>query len=347
MSERNIVQKIQNSSLTQKEVAFSFYMPVGTLTANSTTSKEFVKNKNRRFQVTPYGTVEIRNRLLTEKHQKIVTSIIHNSEIKEIEGGRILATFSEIDILRAALMGEKNYAALREQIKIIADAAYYITIEGYERRMSILEGHVLVDPTKKKIQSVIFSQEYVESHKNDFSVNYKKIFSKLSLIPYPTIPTIIKYFMFQYHDEAEKETIYKLMDVLKSINFPVETPGSVKECKKNLILYKKELSETYLIFYDEVSDTIICKDKIPGIEYQEPLLEAFNKLKEYKGKHLKYKNKIYSIKEIIRENKEKNIWKLITNKEDIVLTYYLDDLLYFLKEATVNISHIDTPSLFE
>lgn len=347
MSGKTVIEKIQDSSITQKEVVFSFYMPVGTLTANSTTLKTFVKNKNRRMHITPYGTVEIRNRLLTEKHQKIVTAIIHNSEIKEIEGGRISATFSEIDILRAAAMGEKNYTALREQIKIIADAAYYITIEGYERRMSIIEGHILTDPSKKKMQGVIFSKEYVESHKSDFSVNFKKIFSQISSIPYPTIPTIIKYFMFAYHDEIDKNKVYSLMDVLTFINFPIETPGSVKECRKNLLLYKNELRDTYNILYDELTDTIICKDKIPGIEYQKPLLESFNKLEEYKGKHLKHNNTIYVIKDILQENTEKNIWKIITNKEDIELTYYLDDLLYFLQEATLNISDIDTPSLFD
>ena len=64
-------QKINESTSTLMDLRVSPFMPVDKISHNSALAKEFVANKNILKRETAFGTVEIRNRLLTQYHKMI------------------------------------------------------------------------------------------------------------------------------------------------------------------------------------------------------------------------------------------------------------------------------------
>lgn len=337
-----IVKRLQRSSITLKEIEFSFYIPVGKINHNSITHQQFVKNNNVRRVETEHGIIEMRNRLLTERHQHIITSIIHHAQLKELKDGRVAAYFDELDILIDQKMGNKNYSALRNIIKIIADARYYSIVEGYSRSLKIIDDHILEEKSSGKMQGIIFSKEYVAIHASDFSMDMKRIASQLSEIPYSTIPSIVKKLLINNKENAGK--VYQLDDVLISLGFPSESPNSLKKIKMDLKKYKSELRDKYNIVYDDVKKTLVCVQKLKGLKYNNPMQHKLDELNVFISMKLQYEDEEYVIKSIENDTKSYNSWEVKTNKKDIILNYHLDDLLYYLEKFT---SKNTTPSLFE
>ena len=61
------------------DLRVSPFMPVDKISHNSALAREFVANKNILKRETAFGTVEIRNRLLTQYHKMILDCImVHN-----------------------------------------------------------------------------------------------------------------------------------------------------------------------------------------------------------------------------------------------------------------------------
>ena len=67
-------QKINESTSTLMDLRVSPFMPVDKISHNSALAKKFVANKNILKRETAFGTVEIRNRLLTQYHKIICVS---------------------------------------------------------------------------------------------------------------------------------------------------------------------------------------------------------------------------------------------------------------------------------
>lgn len=322
-----LIDKIKNSVVTYKEVVMNFFVPIKKLPQNSTTYINFVKNKNRRIVKTKYAVVETRNRLLTEVHQRLIGAIIHYGEIKEQPDGSVVSIFSEAEILRELKMGN-NYHALRETIKFIGDTQYYITIGNLTNRVSIFQDHILENSSSNKIQGVIFHPSYVKIHKSDFSMG-NEIFNKLSSISYPTIPSIIKYLIIM--DGIEKGKVYELDTVLKEIGFPLESPSSKKEIRKNLKAYADTLKEDYNIIYDEKKKLIRYK-RTKAISYNQATTGAMMELNSYINKILVYEGTESRIINITED--DKHHWTVITEEKEFIFTLLLSDLLFLLEKST-------------
>jgi len=327
----DIIEKLNNSSITRKEVEFNFFMPVSKLSGNSLTYKNFVKNNNSRTVETEFGTMEIRNRLLTENHQLIISAIIKCGTIAAFNDGRIGAFFKEIDIINELNLGKNNYAFLRENIKRIGDAQYYITVGDLVRKVSIFQDHVAKVNGKRGAHAVVFDPEYINIYKSDFSVNYQKLFSKISSIPYPTIPSIIKYLM--HKNRTSKSEEFSLSDVLKKIGFPVDSPSSLKEIVKNMKKAKKLLKDDYGIDYDD-EEKMIRYRKHKNIEFNDPLESSLVSLDNFKSRTFQYEKSSHIIKDIYKNDEDGNSWTIETNIKKIEIKNQLDDLLFFLDLTT-------------
>lgn len=325
-----IVEKIKRTSITHKEVVCNFFLPIGKLSGNSTTRKEFLKNGNIKIVKTTYGTMEIRNRLLTENDQKLVNAIFHYGDIRILEDGNIASYFSTKEILEELKMGN-NYTALKKNIKKIGDAQYYISIGKYTKRVSIFKEHMIEETAEQGRQVVVFDKEYIRMHESDFSIDYRKIFTKISNIPFATIPSIIKYLMVK--SKTSKTKIFYLIDVLQDMNFPVDSPSSFREIKHNMKNYTFSLEKDFGIIYDEVKKTLIYNG-IKGVAYVERDSSTLELLKQYIGKNIKFETNIYKILNIEESIERNNEWIVTTSKREIILSYFLDDLLFLLSKIT-------------
>jgi len=341
----SIIEKVQSLGITHKEVLFNFYMPIAKISHNSVTYKNFVKNGNKRVIYTDYGKMETRNRILTEHHHKIIMAIISEGTTTGTSDGKLITYFREIDILKRMGMGIKNHAALKESIKHIADAQFYITVGTFSKKVSIFQEHMIQDSKKVRAQAVVFNEEYVKMCRSDFSANGKNIFSKIRTIPYSTIPSIIYCLIFK--NKTSEDITYLLEDILIEIGFPIESPKSLKTIKQNLKLYEAELRINYNIIYNPSKKTLTYK-KIEEIQFVDEVTEEGSELLKYNGQILKYNNKDYRINNIISCSTEKNQWTIVTNSISIKLNYFLDDLLFYLERTcSVNENNISLEGLFK
>jgi hypothetical protein len=337
MSNNTTLEKIKNTSITYKEVAFNFFMPIGKLSGNSTTRKEFVKNGNIRIVKTPFGTMEIRNRLLTENDQKLINAIFHFGDIRILEDGNIASYFSEAEIMRELSMGN-NYTTLRKNVKKIGDTQYYIPVGKFTRRISIFKEHVIDEQEGSKMQGVVFDPEYIKMHKSDFSVNYRSIFPKISSIPHATIPSIIKYLLMKKKTSDIKE--FHLIKILEDLGFPLDSPSSLREVKYNLKNYADTLERDYNIIYNHSKKTLVYGG-LEEISYIERVECSMEDLKSYIGKRIKYEKSNNIIQEITQKENSNDEWIIITDKEEINLNCLLDDLLFLLDKTTTLQNNIE------
>ena len=91
-------QKIYESTSTLMDLRVSPFMPVDKISHNSALAKEFVANKNILKRETAFGTVEIRNRLLTQYHKMILDCIMIHNTRSVVYKGTIAIYFSIYEI---------------------------------------------------------------------------------------------------------------------------------------------------------------------------------------------------------------------------------------------------------
>lgn len=338
-----MMKKFKETSITETEALFNYYMPVEKISGNSITYKNFKKSRNKRVVDTQYGRIEYRNRLLCEYHQRVVTAIIHFGEIKMLENGSLASIFRERDIMDALGFGDGNYAAFREVVKVISDAQYYITTNATKggtitRRVSIFKEHILHENSNSKMQGVVFDAEYTRMHKSDFSLSLYKIFKKMACIPYPTMQSILIYLMFRNKDLQDRE--YKLDEVLTNISFPTDSPTSIKTVKANLKQFKAVLKSDYGVEYCDKRHIFTCGE-IKGVKYIEVPTSSIEAIKSFKGKVFNHEKGNFIIKDIISLNRGNNHWLIKTNKEDIEIEAFPSDLMFLLEQTTEEVKKED------
>ena len=336
----DVVKKIQDSSITEKEAMFVLFLPIAKLTANSALSKEFKKNGNSLVFKTKYGVVELRGRLLTEYHYKIVSSIIKNSKITLTDRGTAIAEFEEITIMRDVGLSPKAYTQLRKIVSEIADASYYFQVGAdFKKRMEIFSEHVLPlkEKSKKKIQAVELHYEYFNMLKNDFPINFGNLYPLINSIKIPTIPTIIRY-LYYAHREYGKTT-FELRSILNSIHYPLNNTNSFKTITDRLNLYEEELYENFKIKYCILSNTFNM-DEVKQLNLTNILLlgDSLSELSSYIGKIYRHDNKNYTIIEFKNVENSNKDWIILVkdfnNKDKTFnICMYLDDLLGYLKNC--------------
>lgn len=341
---KDIIQKIFGTSSMEKEIESQFYVPVNKISKRSVTYQNFVANGNKRIIDTDYGTIEIRNRLLTERHKEIVNSIIKNSQLQVMPDGNLCAMFQFSNVMTELKMGN-NSAQLKEDIKQIVDAVFVIKFGNKEKSMHIFTK--LYTDNDSGLQVVVLDRDYVLMYKHNFSTSYKKLQEKISEIPYPALKTIVHYLIVKNAKDTEDENIFYLNDVLERIGYPVESPSSLKEVKKNLKLYAAELKKHFNVDYN-IDTKVFTTTKHESVKVIEPLEDI--SYKNYINKFISYSGKKLQIDDILELPDNK--WIIETDLENIELYFFKDDFLFLLEVATTSNDDVkkyqrQTPSLFE
>lgn len=247
-------QKIYESTSTLMDLRVSPFMPVDKISHNSALAKEFVANKNILKRETAFGTVEIRNRLLTQYHKMILDCIMIHNTRSVVYKGTIAIYFSIYEISQKLGLewSGKTQKNIQEAIEYIKDV---VIVRSDNNGSGISSSYNIIQEMKysSKEQSyvIVLSSLYAEYFNKTMSINYNKRFDELINIRgkgSAFIRSIIEFFIT--HDaSADNIQRMKLMQLLETINYPCETPRQISSAKQYLKDYEDELAKFNIKYY--------------------------------------------------------------------------------------------------
>jgi hypothetical protein len=247
-------QKINESTATLMDLRVSPFMPVDKISHNSALAKEFVANKNILKRETAFGTVEIRNRLLTQYHKMILDCIMIHNTRSVVYKGTIAIYFSIYEIAQKLGLewSGKTQKNIQEAIEYIKDV---VIVRTDSSGSGIASSYNIIQEMKysSKEQSyvIVLSSLYAEYFNKTMSINYNKRFDELISIRgkgSAFIRSIIEFFIT--HDaSAENIQRMKLIQLLETINYPCETPRQITSAKQYLKDYEDELAKFNIKYY--------------------------------------------------------------------------------------------------
>ena len=247
-------QKINESTSTLMDLRVSPFMPVDKISHNSALAKEFVANKNILKRETAFGTVEIRNRLLTQYHKMILDCIMIHNIRSVVYKGTIAIYFSIYEIaqklgLEWSGKTQKNIQEAIEYIKGVVIVRTDSSGSGIASSYNIIQE--MKYSAKEQSYVIVLSSLYAEYFNKTMSINYNKRFDELISIRgkgSAFIRSIIEFFIT--HDaSAENIQRMKLIQLLETINYPCETPRQVTSAKQYLKEYEDELAKFNIKYY--------------------------------------------------------------------------------------------------
>ena len=247
-------QKIYESTSTLMDLRVSPFMPVDKISHNSALAKEFVANKNILKRETAFGTVEIRNRLLTQYHKMILDCIMIHNTRSVVYKGTIAIYFSIYEIAQQLGLewNGKTQKNIQEAIEYIKDV---VIVRTDADNPSITSSYNIIQEmkysSKEQAYVIVLSSQYAEYFNKTISINYNKRFDELIGIRgkgSAFIRSIIEFFIT--HDaSADNIQRMKLMQLLETINYPCQTPRQVTSAKQYLKEYEKELAKFNIKYY--------------------------------------------------------------------------------------------------
>ena len=247
-------QKINESTATLMDLRVSPFMPVDKISHNSALAKEFVANKNILKRETAFGTVEIRNRLLTQYHKMILDCIMIHNTRSVVYKGTIAIYFSIYEIAQKLGLewSGKTQKNIQEAIEYIKDV---VIVRTDSSGSGIASSYNIIQEMKysSKEQSyvIVLSSLYAEYFNKTMSINYNKRFDELISIRgkgSAFIRSIIEFFIT--HDaSADNIQRMKLIQLLETINYPCETPRQISSAKQYLKDYEDELAKFNIKYY--------------------------------------------------------------------------------------------------
>jgi len=250
-------EKFDNSMQLVDEMRVSPFFPLEKISHNSKLAKDFKTNGNRHIRQTSWGTVEIRNRLLTQNHLEIFSAIMaHKKESKELKSGRVAIYFSMFEISQVLDLkwGGKTSKELEQRVQEIADTRVLRTISGNKDDYRIIENVAFSE--KHEMWGIVLSEEYSELFKRGVTIGYKKRLEEIIAIEGKgagLIKAVINFFIT--HDSTKQHRI-TLLQLLDTIAYPTEK-RQLRTAIETLNKSKNILSNFNIIFYN--------KDKI--LEY--------------------------------------------------------------------------------
>ncbi len=247
-------QKIYESTSTLMDLRVSPFMPVDKISHNSALANECVANKNILKIETAFGTVEIRNRLLTQYHKMILDCIMIHNTRSVVYKGTIAIYFSIYEISQKLGLewSGKTQKNIQEAIEYIKDV---VIVRSDNNGSGISSSYNIIQEMKysSKEQSyvIVLSSLYAEYFNKTMSINYNKRFDELINIRgkgSAFIRSIIEFFIT--HDaSADNIQRMKLMQLLETINYPSETPRQISSAKQYLKDYEDELAKFNIKYY--------------------------------------------------------------------------------------------------
>lgn len=323
--ENTKIDNLKKQIFSSKEIFSRLFIPVAKLSHNSPMLKQFEEQKNTIVLQTSFGQVEIRNRLLTETHSRLIAEIIACGSLEQLSNGQVKVRFSESEILNNLKMGSKNHLHLRELIKQIGDARYYVGIRR-SKPLKIIEDHSI--EIFDGIQTIVLTKEYVEANQIDFAIANSTLNEKMRSLKVSTIPTIIKV-IYANSLGCSGYSIH-LNKVLDQIGF-ITTKKSLETLRASLDEYTTILEKDFFIRYLKSEKRFETTPEIENkLTFVRELIDD-DIFSQYTNLKISTDDAIYTIKNIKKVGFREFI---IATNEGMELSFqsFIDDFLYFLDE---------------
>lgn len=337
MENKNI-DNLKKQILSAKETFLHLFVPLLKLAHNSDLVKQFESQKSVIVLQTEFGPIEIRNRLLTETHSRVLSEIIACGTMEQLPNGGVKVRFAEREILQNLEMGNRNYPHLRDLIKQIGDTRYFIGARRSvplriidDQAIEILDGY----------QTIVLSPEYVELNSVEFAIANSTLNEKMRSLKVSTIPTIIK--AIYASSMGDSEYSIHIDDVLRKIGFVV-TRTSLRLLKASLDEYQETLEKDFFIKYHSKEKRFTTTAQIEGkLTFLRTNVdsEMFDK---FIGTKMIIEDQTVTIKEI-KKLGFRNFSIYTEEGSTYEFQCFVDDFIYFLEDTKERKTHKVDPAL--
>jgi len=239
------------------DLRISPFFPIDKISPRSKLHLDFIANGGRNIRQTSWGSLEVRNRLLTQSHLEIFSLIMANKkESKQLKSGRIAIYFSMYDIAKKISEGEwsgRKSDELEERIRQIADCKMVRRYkDGSNIDYSIISN---VGYSKSSdMWGIVLSDEYSQLFKHSVTIGYSKRLDEIIAIKGEgsgLVKAVIHFFLTHNNTRHHKITLIQL---LETIGYPTDD-RMLRRAITSLNKAKEPLKEFNIFFY--VKDRIV------------------------------------------------------------------------------------------
>ena len=263
-----VKRKLTESHSTVDELRIGVWAPISKLTKASTTYKNFVANKNVRILQTPWGKVEIRNRILTQIHKDIFDAIISNkSNIRTLSNGYVAVYFSLYNVLKILGKSTSNQKWLKDKIDEISD----VRIKLINNDKDTISFNILAKVAWSESQSmygIIIDNDYLNFFLKSLTIKYSNRLYSIARIHDSLIKAIIRFFLT--HNVEKYPFSIKLNKLLISVGYPLESTRQMSSAKTSVNKYTNQLKK-FEIYYDKKS-MIFSYKGVDYISFSNPII---------------------------------------------------------------------------
>ncbi len=248
--------KMENSTAIVDDMRIPIFFPIQKVSSRSAIAKEFKKNNNQLTRESRWGTVTVRNRILTQHHSDVLyAAIAVSTRTSRFSSGALGIYFSLYNVSKVLNLkwGTATSNQLEEVIREIRDV---IIIkhdkDGSNKDYEILKG--VSYSSVHKTWRILFHEQFVKVFESSLTLNHSLRITEIASIRGEgngLIKSIINHCITQ---EIKNNKIYninldKILYILSYSLSLVPTDSNLKSAKRYISKFKKELAN-FGITYD-------------------------------------------------------------------------------------------------
>lgn len=244
-------EKYKNSMNLIYDLRVSPFFPIEKVSSQSKIYKDFVANGNKSIRKTSWGELEIRNRMLTQHHLSVFSTIMaHKKKIVKLESGMIAIYFSMYKIAKMLGLTWSGQTSkdIEETVKQIADVNIFRTeVNGDKFSYRIIDK---VEYSKNQDSwGIILSREYSNLFNKSLTIGYEDRLNEIVKIKGAGsgfIKSIIHFFMSHNNQQTHKISLKQLLETIGQSTEPRQIRSCITAINKN-----KETLKSFEIVYHQ------------------------------------------------------------------------------------------------
>lgn len=262
-----IKEKLEKSTNLLDNMRVSPFLPIIKIDKKAPWFLKWEQDEYKLRRNTAWGYIEIRNRLLTQKHKEVLNAIFcigSENKSKRIKNNRLVIFFTIYELLAKLNLSShgKNYKSIeniiteikdtniiRSATNLIKDTNIIRSATNLKDMYSIIEYVGIIKDDEYEAYGIRFSEEYTKRFTEDMTIDISKKFNALLSIKGEgagLIKAIIDHFV-SHKASIERPVRYNLDNILIIINY-VQEINKLK-IKSTLKKYKDSLLEYGIEFF--------------------------------------------------------------------------------------------------
>jgi hypothetical protein len=273
------IEKIERSMQSMKELRITPFLPIAKINKNSKLYKEFVKNGNILERKTSWGKIQLRNRLLTQYHNDVLSGImaLKDKMIIPLKSGDIAIFFSlyQLSVQMGLKWGKLTKKNLMDTLLEIRD----LVITRWDNEGNLLGTYNLIKNAKYSEKfdefGIVLPKEYVEHFLSDVTIYFPETHKKMRKLikgrGEGLIKAIINFFITQ--KENQKIHLYKILD---TIGYPTNTERQLKNARV-IVKANIQILKEFNIEYNEKTKMLTYTEQLSDVKFLPAIKSTKNK----------------------------------------------------------------------